>query len=170
MAGAGGGGKAGLNNFADRKGREAAAHLSGRRKLGGTARDVITARSQLQTVAAASARGELVATAAAWNCGVCVCPSAAGREAEGRGGEGPPALELGGGLWARGFGRCPSLLPPAAPAPSQHRTGVPTQDDSPPTPPAAPTHLVPPKRDVQVSPGLSPESCPTYLFYSERLQ
>lgn len=158
--------KAGLNNFADGKGREAAAHLSGRRKLGGTARDVITARSQLQTVAAASAHGKLVASAAAWNCGGCVCPSAAGREAEGRGGEGLPALELGGVLWARGYGRCPSLLPPAATAPSQHRAGVPTQEH----PPPAPIHLVPPKRDVQVSPGLSPESCPTYLFYSERLQ
>lgn len=91
--------EAGLR-FASRKGRQAAAHLSGRRQLGETASDVITARSQLQRVAAASAHGELVAAAAAWNCGGCVCPSAAGREAEGRGGEGRPVMEVGGGLRA----------------------------------------------------------------------
>ena len=79
--------------------------------------DVISARSQIQKVAAASAHGELVAAAAAWNCGGCVCPSAAGREAEGRGGEGHSALELRGGLRAlseppptSGPGAFPALL------------------------------------------------------------
>lgn len=64
--------------------------------MGEAGSDVIAARLRVQTVAAAFAHGELVAAAAAWNCGVCVCPSAAVLEAEGRGGEGRPALELGG--------------------------------------------------------------------------
>ena len=85
--------------------------------MGEEASDIIAARSRLLTVGAASAYGELVAAAAAWNCGGCVCPSAAGREAEGRGGEGRPALGLGWGLRAlpgsppaRGPGAFPAVL------------------------------------------------------------
>lgn len=85
--------------------------------MGEEASDITAARSRLLTVAAASAYRELVAAAAAWNCGGCVCPSAAGREAEGRGGEGCPALGLGLGLralpgspLARGPGAFPALL------------------------------------------------------------
>ena len=92
--------EAGLKSYQSRKEREAAARRPGRQQLGEVGSDVISARSQIQKVAAASAHGELVAAAAAWNCGGCVCPSAAGREAEGRGGEGHPALELRGGLRA----------------------------------------------------------------------
>lgn len=77
-----------------------AAGCSGRLQLGEAASDVIAAHSRVQTVATASARLELVAAAAAWDCGDCVNLSAARRETEGRGGEGRPALELGGGFRA----------------------------------------------------------------------
>lgn len=68
--------------------------------MGEATSDVIAGRSRVQTVAVASAHLKLVAAAAAWNCGGCVYPSAARQEAEGRGGEGRPAPEPGGGLRA----------------------------------------------------------------------
>lgn len=99
---------------------------SGRRQLGEEVSDVIAGRAQVLTVAAASAHGELVAAAAAWNCGVCVCPSAAGRGAAGRGGEGRPAL---------GRGWVPSALPVLFRG-------------------SHPSHVVSPEREVQVGSGL----------------
>lgn len=51
---------------------------SGRLPLGKIENDVIATRLQIQAAAgSAFAHKELVAAAAAWNCGDCVCPSAA---------------------------------------------------------------------------------------------
>ena len=86
--------------------------------MGEEASDITAARSRVLTVAVASAYGELVAAAAAWNCGDCVCPWAAGREAEGRGSKATRSW-----AWAGGSGRCSGLYPPAALAPSQHCSG-----------------------------------------------
>lgn len=50
----------------------------GRLPLGKIAYDVIATRLQVQAAAiTAFAHEDLVAAAAAWNCGGCVCPSAA---------------------------------------------------------------------------------------------
>lgn len=89
--------------------------------MGEATNDVVAGRSRVPPVAVASAHLKLVAAAAAWHCGGCVYPSAARQEAEGRGGEGRPALALGGGLRA-----LPGLPPPMAPAPSQ-LSGAPTR-------------------------------------------
>lgn len=153
--------EAGLKSYQSRKEREAAARRPGRQQLGEVGSDVISARSQIQKVAAASAHGELVAAAAAWNCGGCVCPSAAGREAEGRGGEGHPALELRGVS-----GRCPSLLPPATPAPSQHCCGVPTH----PLPVPVTRTSRPSQTGRPSGPWPQPRSCLPYLLCSESFQ
>lgn len=131
-------GRGGANNFQCVKGSEATACGSGRRQLGETESDVIAARSRVRTVATASAHLELVAAAAAWNWGGCVYPSAVRRETEGRGNEGHPTLELGGGL--RALPRTPPASGPGA---------FPALFWGPHTSP-----LVSPKRDVQVGPAL----------------
>lgn len=113
------------------------AGCSGRLQLGEAASDVIAAHSRVQTVASASARLELVAAAAAWDCGDCVNLSAARRETEGRGGEGRPALELGGGFRA---------LP--RPSPASGPGAFPALFWGPYT---SPSHPVSPKWDILVA-------------------
>lgn len=102
------------------------------------ASNVIAARSGVQTVASASAHRELLAVAAAWNSGGCVCPLAAGGKPKVGGGEGRLALVLCGGLR-------PLPGPRAASGPGAFPSTAPGSPHIP---------LESPNRDVQVGPGL----------------
>lgn len=103
-------GRGGANKSSSASFGVATACLSVRWQLDEATSNVIAARSRFKRVAGASAHRKLVAAAAAWNCGDCVYPLAARREAEGRGGEGRPALDPGGGLRASSRQR-PRRLP-----------------------------------------------------------